>query len=203
MKPYYDHAGITIYHGDCREIAIGLGQFDLLLSDPPYGMDYNTDGSRFTLGGRSLPSVFGDKDEFDAAPWLVHGHVILWGFNHFPTNLCPGGALVWVKRSQAAFGKFLSDAEVAWNSRGRGVYCYTDTKHAISCQRSHPTEKPVGLMEWCIGLADNPQSILDPFMGSGTTLVAAKQLGSKAIGIEISEAYCEIAAKRLAQEQLF
>jgi len=163
-------------------------------------MDYDTDGNRFTLGGRSLPRVHGDSEPFDATRWL-DAPCILWGMNHFPQALKPGCALVWIKRGDAAFGQFLSDAEIAWCSEGRGVYCYVDTKHAISCQRVHPTEKPVGLMEWCIRRF--PEGvILDPFMGSGTTLVAAKRLGRKAIGIELEEKYCEIAAKRLSQGAL-
>lgn len=97
-----------------------------------------------------------------------------------------------------------SDAELAWtNLDGESVKLYT-----LHCNRArleqgfHPTQKPLELMTWCISLSGNPQTILDPFMGSGTTLRAAKDLGRKAIGIEIEERYCEIAAKRLSQEVL-
>jgi len=202
MKPYYESGGITIYHGDCREIAPSLGISSAIVSDPPYGMDYDTDGSRFTLGGRSLPRVRGDTEPFDPVPWIKYPACILWGMNHFPTNLPPGGALVWIKRSDAAFGCFLSDAEIAWIKGIRGVYAFTETRHAIAAKREHPTEKPVALMAWCLGKTGN-LDVLDPFMGSGTTLRAAKDLGRKATGIEIEEKYCEIAVKRLAQEVLF
>jgi site-specific DNA-methyltransferase (adenine-specific) len=202
MKPYYSEDGITIYHGDCREILpeVWFG-VDTLISDPPYGMDYDTNGNRFTLGGRSLPPVHGDGKPFDPEPWSGFRWSVLWGFNHFPARLASGGCLVWLKRTEPAFGKFLSDAEVAWNKNGCGVYVYSDHKHAISCRRTHPTEKPIGLMRWSIERSGSPleSTVLDPFMGSGTTLVAAKELSRRAIGIEIEERYCEIAAKRLSQ----
>lgn len=200
--PYYSHAGITIYHGDCREILPGLPACDAVVSDPPYGMSYDTNGDRFTLGGRTFPSVYGDDKPFDPSAWCSFRHVVLWGFNHFPYGLEGGGALVWVKRSDAAFGCFLSDAEVAWVKGSKGVYCFRDIQHAIAGFREHPTEKPEGLMRWSIERSSAPVDaiILDPFMGSGTTLVAAKNLGRRAIGIEIEERYCEISAKRLSQE---
>ena len=196
MTPYYERDDITIYHGDCREILPGL-EYEAVISDPPYGMNYDTNGKRFTLGGRSLPRITGDSEPFDPSLWIDRPS-ILWGFNHFPTSLPPGAALIWLKRSDAAFGKFLSDAEIAWSNIGCGVYAYRDTQHAIACERQHPTQKPVGLMRWCIRRCA-AQTILDPFIGSGTTLVAAKLEGRKAIGIEIEEKYCEIAANRLRQ----
>ena len=92
----------------------------------------------------------------------------------------------------------MSDHELAWTSFDRPSKAYT--RPCNGWGRFHPTEKPLDLMEWCLSFA--PGSILDPFMGSGTTLVAAKQLHRKAIGIEIEEKYCEIAVRRLAQEVL-
>ncbi len=204
IEPYYQDSLVTIYHGDCREIAPQV-RADAIISDPPYGMSYDTDGSRFTLGGRSLPAVRGDTQPFDSAPWVGgYSWVVLWGFNHFPTGLPNGGCLIWLKRTPAAFGKFLSDAEVAWNKKGCGVYAFLDHKHAIACDREHPTQKPVGLMRWSIERSGAPEGsvVLDPYMGSGTTLMAAKDLGRRAIGIEIEERYCEIAAERCRQEVL-
>jgi len=202
--PFYSEDGITIYKGDCREILPRLNRVDCVITDPPYGMNYDTDGSRFTLGGRALDPVREDDKPFDPSPWSSFQWCVLWGFNHFP-SLPAGGCLVWLKRSDAAFGQFLSDAEVAWNKNGRGVYAYRDTQHAIACKRVHPTEKPVGLMLWSIARSGVPDDvvILDPFMGSGTTLVAAKRLGRKAIGIELDERYCAIAVERLRQRALF
>jgi DNA modification methylase len=212
--PYYDHGGITIYHGDCREVLPGLVA-DAVVTDPPYGMAWNTDFSRFSGGssasvarrgsGRVYSAgVAGDDHPFDPSPWLAFDRVILWGYHHFAERLPGGSVLVWIKRNDPAFGSFLSDAELAWMKGGCGVYCRRDLSlNGETSTREHPTQKPVPLMRWCIEKVGDAGTILDPFMGSGTTLVAAKNLGRKAIGVEIEERYCEIAAKRLAQETLF
>ena len=213
--PYYSHAGITIYHGDCRDILPHVTA-DVVVTDPPYGIGLNTDNSRFSGGtrgniakrgngvgtGSGVPIV-GDEAPFDPSFLLRYGErFIVWGWNHFADKLPSGACLVWLKRHDDAFGSFLSDAEVAWYSRGHGVYCRRDlSNNAIAHERSHPTQKPVALMRWCLSFVPDGV-VLDPFMGSGTTLVAAKQLGRRAIGIEIEERYCEIAVKRLAQEVL-
>ena len=145
--------------------------------------------------------IEGDDTPFDPSLWLDYEHVILFGSNHFAQRLPVGTTLVWVKRFERSFGTFLSDAEVAWMKGGCGVYCFRDLSMTAEARsRKHPNQKPLGLMAWCI--KKTSRVVLDPFMGSGTTLVAAKQLGRKAIGIEIEEKYCEIAAKRLAQEYL-
>lgn len=211
MKPYYEDDAVTIYHGDCREIAPSLVA-DVLVSDPPYGMGWNTDTSRFSGGdvasiarrgqGRAdWGAVQADDVPFDPAPWLTYDHVVLWGANHFAARLPVGTTLVWIKRLEPAYGSFLSDAEVAWAKGGYGVYCRRDTSLAGEARdRLHPTQKPIGVMRWSIERAGGEGVVLDPFMGSGTTLRAAKDLGRKAIGIEIEERYCEIAAKRMGQE---
>jgi hypothetical protein len=147
--------------------------------------------------------VFGDDEPFDPSLWLNFPEVVLWGFNHFPQALAKGTALVWLKRYDNGFGTFLSDAEIAWVNTGYGVYCKRDLSlQSESSTRVHPSQKPVAIMSWCIGYTKiNP--VIDPFMGSGTTLVAAKRLGRRAIGIEIEESYCEIAVDRLRQQALF
>jgi site-specific DNA-methyltransferase (adenine-specific) len=94
----------------------------------------------------------------------------------------------------------LSEAELAWTSRDAVIRVFDGVRSDVG--RQHPTQKPLALMTWCISKMSAVGSVLDPFMGSGTTLVAAKQLGRNAIGIEIEERYCEIAAKRLSQEVL-
>ena len=212
MKPYYEHAGITIYHGDCRDVLPHVSA-DVLVTDPPYGMKWNTDTSRFGGGHRESVKrrvqgrsdwgpVISDDEPFDPSPWLDFSGVVLWGSNHFSARLPVGTTLVWIKRLDGGFGSFLSDAEVAWRKGGHGVYCRRDTSLMGETKaRAHPTQKPVGIMSWSIERAGGG-SVLDPFMGSGTTLRAAKDLGRNAIGIEIEERYCEIAAKRLAQEVL-
>jgi site-specific DNA-methyltransferase (adenine-specific) len=203
MKPFYEDEYVQIWHGDATEAVSVLPQNAAIISDPPYGMNYDTNGRRFTRGGRSLPSVFGDNKNFDPLPWLNYSYCVLWGFNHFPANLPNGGALIWIKRSDAAFGCFLSDAEIAWVKGSQGVYAFRNTHHAIAAIRQHPTEKPLDLMVWSILKSGAPENavIVDPYCGSGTTLRAAKDLGRKAIGIEIEERYCEIAAKRCNEAQ--
>lgn len=209
MKPYYDHKGITIYHGDCREVLPTLDKVDLVLTDPPYGI-----GKRLVTGGKGHSFDFLIKSGADA--WdtkidiilmsvvISKGHnAIVWGGNFYPLPACDM-PLCWdkVRPNQ----KNLSEWEYGWTTfvgRAR-LFRYCGNGGFVAKEvRQHPTQKPLALMTWCISLADEPQNILDPFMGSGTTLVAAKELGRKAIGIEIEEKYCEIAAKRLAQEVLF
>lgn len=214
MEPYYDHAGITIYCGDCRDILPQLDPVDLVLTDPPYGMRWNTNTDRFSGGcetsrarrggGRANQArIVADDEPFNPAPFLEFPRVIMWGCNHYAARLPVGTTLVWIKRLDDAFGSFLSDAEVAWMKGGHGVYCFRDlSMTAEANRRLHPSQKPLPLIRWCISKAGGDGPILDPFMGSGTTLRAAKDLGRRAIGIEIEERYCEIAAKRLAQEVL-
>lgn len=217
--PYYDDGQAVIYHGDCRKIlpAIDLSGVDLLLTDPPYGISLNTDNSRFSGrkgnisgDGNGKGSVDGapianDDKPFDPSFLLSFGqHQIVWGWNHFPSSLPRGTCLVWIKRFDESFGLFLSDAEVAWMSKGHGVYCRRDlSNNAIANERVHPTQKPVSLMRWCIDFFPNSRTVLDPYMGSGTTLRAAKDMGRRSIGIELDERYCEVAAQRLMQEALW
>ena len=211
IEPYYDEGGILIIKGDCREILQHLPKVDLVLTDPPYGMGWNTDTARFSggsveshsrrgAGKENQARVVGDDTPFDPSAWLSAPRCILWGSNHYASRLPVGTTLVWIKRFDGAFGSFLSDAEVAWMKGGHGVYCFRDLSMTAEAKtRVHPTQKPLPLMCWCIERAGKGvASILDPFMGSGTTLVAAKNLGRQAIGIEIEEKYCAIAAKRLA-----
>jgi site-specific DNA-methyltransferase (adenine-specific) len=209
VKPYYQDESCTIYHGDCREILPDL-EADALVSDPPYGVDWNFSGQgsgRNAQGGRGSKyagmRIVGDAEEFDPTFLLGYSHVALWGFHHFPQHLSRGTVLVWVKKFPGAYGTFLSDADLAWVKGGSGVYLSEPLNPArFQSERVHPTQKPVEIMAWTIEKAGGTGTVLDPFMGSGTTLRAAKNLGRKAIGIEIEERYCEIAASRLGQEVL-
>lgn len=204
-KPYYSKNGITIYNADCREVLPLLPKFDLLLTDPPYGIDWNTDYSRFSKGTTDKKRIQNDTSfSFESLSPFIDAtrEQIIFGCNCL-THDRPGSYLVWDKRCADGFS-FLSDGECAWWSMGRGVYIRSiNAQKHRSTAGLHPTQKPVELMTWCIGKAKHGQTILDPFMGSGTTLVAAKLEGREAVGIEIDERYCEIAAKRLSQELLF
>ena len=226
IKPYYQDDYVTIYHGDCREVLqyLPIKKIDAVISDPPYGMDANTDSTRFSGGkygdgrrgqGKVWGKIRGDAKRFDPTPWVQFPRVVLWGYNHFAQRVKTGTVLIWLKRNDRLFGTFLSDAELAWMKGGYGVYAFRKEfpppVRAIETGGNpcnpvtvHPTQKPLGLMGWCIDKAKIPYGglILDPFMGSGTTLRAAKNIGRRAIGIEIEERYCEIAAKRMRQEVL-
>jgi len=206
LKPYYSHAGITIYHGDCREILPQLERIDLIVTDPPYGIDFDTDYRRFIAGfnveRKNHPKVAGDNSEFDPSFLLAYGKKqVIWGANCFSSKLPRGSWLVWDKRFKNG-SAFLADAEAAWLSSGHGVYIYSVVQQG--CIRPepnlHPTQKPEAVMAWCIAKANETGVVVDPFMGSGTTLRAAKDRGREAVGIELEEKYCEIAAKRLSQE---
>jgi site-specific DNA-methyltransferase (adenine-specific) len=204
----------TLYLGDCRDILPTLGKVDAVVTDPPYGIALNTDNRRFSGGniasqakrGNNIGSangrpILGDDAPFDPSFLLnLPGDKIVWGWNNYPDRLPRGACLVWLKRNDDAFGSFLSDAELAWMSKGHGVYCRRDLSNAaIANDRVHPTQKPVTLMQWCLGFIPNAQTILDPFMGSGTTGVACANLGRSFIGIEREPAYFDIACRRIAK----
>lgn len=213
MTPYYQDDYCTIYHGDCREILTTLQKADLVLTDPPYGID-EAAGKNKSRGNLAAAKDYGFAT-WDQAPIdlvLLNNviragdSVILFGGNYYalPPRSC---WLVWDKENTGDF----ADAELAWTNLNGAVrlirWRWNGFLQKVKQDRWHPTQKPLELIRWCIDQADIKQKrshelILDPFMGSGTTLRAAKDLGRKAIGIEIEEKYCEIAAKRLRQEVL-
>jgi hypothetical protein len=210
----------VIYCADCLTVLPHLSGVDAVVTDPPYGMDWPCENVRFCGGSDESKArrpknpktyaakVIGDDKPFDPTPFLVFQDVILWGFNHFANKLPKGTTLVWIKRNDDAFGSFLSDAEVAWRKGGEGVYCKRDfSMQGETLTRRHPTQKPVALMQWCIGfvplvgsIIDPVPTILDPFMGSGTTGVACIRTGRRFIGIEIEPKYCAIAVERMERE---
>ena len=205
MKPFYEHAGITIYHGDCREILPGLPKCDLLLTDPPYGLGrHEMADSRNNGKGRRGYEAVSEWDKLPpdssvfAALFQQTSEQVIWGANYFTFALAPSmGWLVWDKGQRIA----QSDGELAYTSRHNALRIYVAGRHLLDGDGAcHPTQKPVALMKWCISLFPEVQTVLDPFCGSGTTLVAAKDMRLSAIGIEREEKYCEIAAKRLSQE---
>ena len=210
MQPYYDHNGITIYHGDCREVLPQL-VFDLILTDPPYGIahptDYRARGRSKAAECRDYSPVFGDSEDFDPSH-LISGPAILWGGNYFADKLpVMSGWLVWDKERPDDLDQ--ATCELAWTNCVKGVRRHRQLWNGMIRRGDdalqHPTQKPEDLMRWCLNLrwTRGFEVICDPFMGSGTTLRAAKDLGRHAIGIEIEERYCEIAAERLRQEVLF
>ena len=223
FTPYYDEDGITIYNADCRQVLPFLARVDVLLTDPPYGMDV---AKRGTFGAVNVPfGGKGDKfvksknyeaSDWDKEPpprWFLDAAqeaaqvAILWGGNYYglPASSC---WLVWDKDNGE---NTYADCELAWTNMTRAVRKFKWKWHGMLQEqmgdkkenRVHPTQKPLALMRWCLSLVPEAKTVLDPFMGSGTTLVAARLEGCKAVGIEISEKYCEAAANRLAQRVLF
>jgi site-specific DNA-methyltransferase (adenine-specific) len=212
QEPYYQDEACTIYHGDCRAILPELGQVDLVLTDPPYGIDVFRTGR---LSSKHKANEFYGENSFEAPTFLFdYGEkAIIWGANNWCSHVPDfSGWLVWYKRdTPEQNGKWpQSDAELAWTNITKKVLVYHHAWSGASRKNPeengitlpHPTQKPLDVMHWCLRIAGDLQIVLDPFMGSGTTLRAAKDLGRQAIGIEIEERYCEVAAKRLRQEVL-
>ena len=198
-EPYYDEDGITIYHGDCREVLPKLQTAGLVLTDPPYGIGEH--GGKARTRGDSRPNhVAGNWDNERPCRGTLdlvrtRGAVqMIFGGNYFADMLPPSRCwLYWRK----LMGGDFADGELIWTSLDAVVREFT--KPNKGGKNQHPTQKPLSVMQWCINQSKTDGTVLDPFMGSGTTLVAAKNLGRTAIGIEIEERYCEIAAKRLSQ----
>ncbi len=201
MEPYYTDDFATIYHGDNHDLLDAL-TFDVIVTDPPYGIGYVPDGS--IPKSIAFDAVIGDDQPFDPTEVLAADvPTILWGANHYASRLPDRrGWLVWWKHAY-----YVATIEMAWtncvakpdlfDAEWRGATRGVETGN----HHWHPTQKPERLMRWCIEKTP-PGVVLDPYMGSGTTLRAAKDLGRRSIGIEIDEAYCEIAARRLGQEVL-
>ena len=207
IKPYYQDDAVTLYHGDCKEIVPQLGKFDLLLTDPPYGIKADENPIRGikkygeTSWDRSIP----DKQTFDVILSSAKNKII-WGGNYFTEYLHPSmGWLVWNK---CVRNFSLSDGELAWTSYEKALRIFDlHRSECIKDVKKHPTQKSLSLINWCILYADRNtkssiKTILDPFAGSGTTGRAAKDLGRKCTLIEREEKYCEIIAKRMQQEVL-
>jgi len=209
MKHYYKDKYCTIYHADCRDILPTLGKVDLVLTDPPYGINADKNAKRNAgKGGRKIHPYAGplwDNSTVDAftIDMVLQSsqHAIIWGGNYYSFALPSSmGWLVWDKGMR---NFSLSDGELAWTSFQNALRIKTVTRgKRLQDGCYHPTQKSLALMVWCIQYADrhgSAETIIDPFMGSGTTLRAAKDLQRFVTGIELSEQYCEIAARRLSQ----
>lgn len=194
--------GQRLILGDCLQVMPLLGRFDAVVTDPPYGI--NADKASAKNKGKWGWKFYGESawDVERPTPETIHaiaqmaGHVIIWGGNYFADLLPPTMRwLVWDK-GQREFS--LADAELAWTSQQKAVRVFNCArKRALNDGKVHPTQKPVALMEWCLGFLPDAKTILDPFMGSGTTLVACQRLGRAGTGIEIDPDYFQIACKRV------
>jgi len=213
-----------LHHGDCLQVMRGLDRVDAVITDPPYGMDLNTDYAnrqRTSLAQcNDFRKIVGDDKPFDPVPFLDFKVVALFGANWYADKLPISGAwIVWDKLDGLKSDRDIgfndnSDCELIWTNNGKatriikhrwmGAMKGSEQKD----RRIHPTQKPVVLMKKIIKhLTEEGDTIFDPFMGSGTTGVACAQLGRKFIGIEIDEEYYKIAEKRIelayAQKVMF
>ena len=189
--------------GDCLQVMPTLGRFDAVVTDPPYGLgDWNNRGSNAKRPFDSDRTQAWDKpigQEHIDALMASAPKQIIWGGNYLIDFLrSTKQMLVWNKGIR---GMHFNDCEMAWCSQFREASRVFDYSPASAEPKQHPTQKPVALMEWCLGFLPDAETILDPFMGSGTTGVAAVQMGRKFIGIEREERYFEIACKRIEQAQ--
>jgi hypothetical protein len=224
MRPYYDQDGVTIYHGDCLDVLPTLGQVNHVITDPPYDK-WTHVGARTSKGGSIRPlgidfAPVGSDVEWFLLPCLSLAHrwvIVFCALEQLGAyqSSAPdayvrsgvfrrhsGPQFSGDRPAQGAEGLAIlhRPGQKKWNGGGVAAVweCSKETQ-----TRLHPTPKPEKLMaDLVMQFTDPGETILDPFMGSGTTLVAAKRLGRKAIGIEREEKYCEIAAKRLAQGAL-
>lgn len=204
MKPTEIIGNCHLYLGDCRTILPSLPRVDLVLTDPPYGI--NRDGQKKTTGGNGGRKAYeflgwdGERPEsaiFESI--LEQGKVhIIWGGNYFADLLPPTMRwLVWDKGQRIN----QSDGELAWTSMQQALrICTMNRVELMTDGAEHPTQKPIRLMEWCLDLAPkNTLTVADPFMGSGTTGVACANMGKTFYGIEREPKYFDIACKRIEQ----
>ena len=200
----------TLILGRCEDVLPTLSGVDAVLTDPPYGIAHDGDYKRFTGGASKVRSTFdaiiGDDQPFDPSPWLKFGRCWLFGFNCFSDRLPLGSLLIWCKRGEAKLGKFMSDCEVAWMKGDHGVYFYSHIWDGFERESErrpslHPTQKPVALMKWVMKKMRVPErdTVLDPYMGSGTTGVACVQTGRRFVGIECHRPYFDIAVQRIRE----
>jgi len=191
----------TLYLGDCLEILPTLGKVDAVVTDPPYGIGFAAQPTRYQRAN-GMHRVQWDNVPPDAAVMAIAGRwpSVIWGGNYF--NLPPSrGWLAWSKTGNAPS---MADLELAWTSLDMNARSFEKSVKSASLEKNlqtaaHPTQKPVELMAWSIGFLLDAETILDPFMGSGTTGVACVNLGHKFIGIEIEPRYFDIACRRIEE----
>jgi len=213
MTPYYEQDGITIYHGDCRKVLRELNpdRFGVLLTDPPFGISYKSGARREGLADH----IYGDEDtqtRDHVLDWWGDRPALVFGTWRIQRPRGTRARLIWDTKGALGMG----DLRLPWKPSDQEIYVLGEgfkgrrdsnvirvapVQSMASNGRTHPHEKPVTLLLILLNKCPVGE-VIDPCVGSGSTLVAAKRTGRKAIGIEIDERYCEIAAKRLAQGAL-
>lgn len=182
----------TLYCGDSLELIGRLSGIDAVVTDPPYGIGASVQ----TLGAGKKDFYRGswDKTTIDILPFMKFEFLCFWGGNYY-TNILPptNDWLIWHKKND---GRSFSECEMAWTNFNKQTRHFQH--HWSGEQKKHPTQKPLSVMKWCLGFIPKDKTILDPFMGSGTTGVAAIQMGRRFIGIEMEEKYFDISCIRIA-----
>jgi site-specific DNA-methyltransferase (adenine-specific) len=203
MKIYYHEPGITIYHGDALKVLPGLSSVDLLLTDPPYGVNF---GGKSTTKVKHGGYISGDDPTIGytvvaSALLKVKRGVVFTGIRqmfNYPEPADVGCVFNSAGNGRGRWGFTCFNPVLFYGKRPPHCFPSSLMSYATSEINGHPCPKPIEWMIWAVNLGSVVgETILDPFMGSGTTLVAAKQLGRKAIGIELEEKYCEIAVNRI------
>jgi len=192
----------TLYLGDCGEILPTLGRVDAVVTDPPYGLGDKWQGGKANTKARWKLNDGGANMGWDASVSTnkvslaigMASHAIIWGGNYY--DLPPvRGWLIWDKIVR----EFTSGhVEMAWTTLDQPTRAFNFSHGALASEgKQHPTQKPVALMQWCLGFLPKAETVLDPFMGSGTTGVACARMGRSFIGIELHEPYFEVACERI------
>jgi site-specific DNA-methyltransferase (adenine-specific) len=219
--------GVTLYCGDSREILPTLGPEhlttkDVIVTDPPYGIALQTknagrDQRPYQKAGdivreaktkkHDFDAIIGDDKPFDPSDLLLFPNLVLWGANNFADRLPISHCwFSWDKKCGKAADSDIGDCELAW-TRGirfktvrafRHMWAGFQRDSEVGGVRYHPTQKPIALMRWCIEFFPQSNVVLDPFMGSGSTGIAAVKLGRRFIGIELEPKYFDIAVRRIS-----
>lgn len=213
IKPYYQDDYVTLYHGDCRDILPHLEPVDLVLTDPPYGIGYDTKTAN--KPNQKQFTAIANDDSSEIAQFVIEHYfntpMVIFGAINFPKILPSKGRWIcWDKRCSEKADRMLgSPFELAWSNRKSGYDRMYRILHGgvVNANgkgpRFHPTEKPILLMQRIIEQDFKKANvILDPFAGSGTTLIAARRLNRASIGIELEQKYCDVIVQRLRQEVL-
>ena len=194
--------------GDAREILPGLSGVDAIISDPPYGIAFvhGEGGGKLARSTKFAGvSIIGDDAPFDPAALIGCRQVILWGANHYSSRLPDQSRwLTWDKRDGVCSND-QADCEHAWTNLGGPARIIRHLWNGMlkaserGEPRVHPTQKPIAVMEWCINMTKG--TVVDPYMGSGSTGLACVRLGRKFVGIELHEPYFDIACRRISEAQ--
>ncbi len=194
LKPDYERDGVRLYLGDCRDVLPHLEGVDAVVTDPPYGIGISANPVRQKHERMTWDNAIPEAEVFERLCAMSKTQII-WGGNYF--NLPPTQCfLIWDKVQPENFS--LAMCEQAWTNLKHPAKLFK--RHVVSYKKHHPTQKPDELMVWCVGFIEKETTVLDPFMGSGTTGVACIRTGRKFIGIEKEPKYFDIAVSRVKEE---